>query len=71
MSLFGVPAISSYQYSGYAKDKGKSNEKISGNIAQIQNAAAGYGCGAQNGNDCEEGHHNAYDFAKYLFHIVI
>ena len=31
--------------SGYAKDKGKPNEKIPGDIAQIQSAAGGYGCG--------------------------
>ena len=53
ISLFGFPAISSCRHSGYAKDKGQGNEKIPDDIAQIQNAAAGYSGSAQDGKDRE------------------
>ena len=69
MSLVGFPAVSSCQHSGYAKDKGGADEKIPGDIAQVQSAAAGYGCGGKNGKNREEGQYNTYDFAEFLFHV--
>mgnify|MGYP001854416675 CR=1 FL=1 len=67
-SLSRFPAISSGQYGCYVEDNSKANEKIPDNIAQVQDAAAGYRYSAQHGGNGKQRQDNGYSFAKSLVH---
>ena len=67
-NLSGHPTVSSGYHSYNAEHNGKANEKISGDIAQIQKAAARYSYCTYDSYDRQNSHNNACNFANGLFH---
>lgn len=67
-NLSGHPTVSSGYHSYNAEHNGKAKEKISGDIAQIQKAAARYSYCTYDSYDRQHSHNNACNFANGLFH---